>query len=149
MKYFFWAFIFIATVHLSGKVIKIADGDTFTILLPDNKKERIRLYGIDAPENSQPFSKNAKQFLSNLIFEKKVRLEIKDTDRYKRIVAIVYVNDTININESLLNAGLAWHYKEFDKNLRWDTLEQNARKKKIGLWADKNAIAPWQWRKKH
>jgi len=149
MKYFFWAFIFFTTAHLSGKVIKIADGDTFTILLPNNKKERIRLYGIDAPENSQPFSKNAKQFLSNLIFEKKVRLEIKDTDRYKRIVAIVYVNDTININESLLNAGLAWHYKEFDKNPKWDTLEQNARKKKIGLWSDKKAIAPWQWRKKH
>lgn len=148
MKFYLCLILFAITIHQQGKVIKIADGDTFTILLQDNKKERIRLYGIDAPENNQPFSNNARQFLSKLIFGKSVKLDIKHTDRYKRRVAIVYVNDTININESLLKAGLAWHYKEFDKNQRWDTLEQFAKKNKLGLWADKNAMAPWLWRKK-
>jgi endonuclease YncB( thermonuclease family) len=35
---------------LSGKVIKIADGDTLTILDKSNRQHKIRLVGIDAPE---------------------------------------------------------------------------------------------------
>lgn len=148
MKYVL-CLVFLISIHLiSGTVIKIADGDTFTILSANNKKERIRLYGIDTPENGQPFSKNARQLLSEFIMGKKVKLDIKYTDRYKRKVAIAYVNDSININEELLKAGLAWHYKQFDTNPRWDSLEQQAKRNKLGLWKDKNPIAPWKWRKK-
>ena len=44
---------------LIGRVVKVTDGDTITILTTDNEQERIRLYGIDAPESrgSQPYWK--------------------------------------------------------------------------------------------
>ena len=35
-----------------GRVVKIADGDTLTILDADNVQHRIRLFGIDAPETA-------------------------------------------------------------------------------------------------
>jgi endonuclease YncB( thermonuclease family) len=52
------------TVH-RGKVVKIADGDTLTILV-DSKQLKIRLSDIDTPERKQPFGTRAKQALSNL-----------------------------------------------------------------------------------
>ena len=52
---------------VSGKVIKIVDGDTYDILLNDFSTIRIRMAGIDAPEKGMPFSKLDKEFLSMLL----------------------------------------------------------------------------------
>ena len=51
-----------------------------------------------------------------------------------------------NINQSLIKAGLAWHFKKYDKNAAWTMLENKAKKEKKGLWVKPGAIAPWQWR---
>ena len=133
---------------ITGKVIKIADGDTFTILLQhDNFKVRVRLVSIDCPEKKQPFSKKAKQFLSQLIFEKKVKVYYHKKDRYGRVLGEVYIGN-INVNEEMLKAGYAWHFKKYSKDKHLAELETLARKQKKGLWADPNPIPPWEWRKR-
>ncbi len=68
-----------------GKVVKIADGDTLTLLV-DNTQLKIRLSDIDTPERKQPFGTRAKQALSELAFGKQARVVEVTTDRYKRIV---------------------------------------------------------------
>jgi micrococcal nuclease len=88
----------------------------------------------------------AKQKLSALIFNKNVVATQMDIDRYKRTVAIVYNNENKCVNEEMLKSGLAWHYVKYDNNANWQQLETNARQNKIGLWADNNPVAPWQWR---
>ena len=50
------------TIH-QGKVVKIADGDTLTLLV-DSEQLKIRLSDIDTPERKQPFGTKAKQALS-------------------------------------------------------------------------------------
>jgi endonuclease YncB( thermonuclease family) len=40
---------------VSGRIVAVADGDTFTILDRSNKQRWIRPNGIDAPEKAQPF----------------------------------------------------------------------------------------------
>ncbi|OJV54212.1 MAG: hypothetical protein BGO31_12730 [Bacteroidetes bacterium 43-16] len=152
MKYllFLLSLFYSITIHaqtLSGKVVRIADGDSFTLLTTDNKQVRIRLYGIDCPENGQPYSKVAKEFTGKFLSSGKVVVQRKDIDRYQRIVGIVIVADSFNLNESLLKAGLAWHYKSFDKNPIWAGYENEAKMKKLGLWQEPNVIAPWDWRK--
>lgn len=133
---------------ITGKVIKIADGDTFTLLLEhDNFKVRVRLVSIDCPEKKQPFSKKAKQYLSQLIFGKKVKVYYHKKDRYGRVLGEVFV-DNINVNEEMLKAGYAWHFKKYSKDKHLAELENQARKKKIGLWNDPNPIPPWEWRKR-
>jgi len=132
---------------ITGKVVKIADGDTFTILLEqDHFKVRVRLVSIDSPERKQPFSKRAKQYLSQLIFGKKVKVYYHKKDRYGRVLGEVYVGN-INVNEAMLKAGYAWHFKKYSKDKHLERLEYLARKNKKGLWSDPNPIPPWEWRK--
>ena len=66
-------------VTFTGKVIAVADGDTLTVL-HDKTPMKIRLHGVDAPEKAQPFGEKAKQFTSELVFGKEVRVEVVTRD---------------------------------------------------------------------
>jgi endonuclease YncB( thermonuclease family) len=154
-------FLFILSIHIAscgtetdrsktidGKVVSIADGDTFTLLSNENKQIKIRLYGIDCPEKKQDFGQVAKQKLSDFIFGKTVRVVQKDIDRYKRIVALVYDKQNNCINTEMLKAGLAWHYTKYDQNPEWQQLENSARANHLGLWSQPSPTPPWEWRRK-
>ena len=128
------------------KVISVKDGDTIEVLV-DGKAERIRLFAIDCPESSQPFGKAAKKFTSDLCFGKFVSVVAQaERDQYKRILSTVYV-DNICLNEELLKAGYAWHYKRYSNNEQYAAMENQARAEHLGLWQDKYPIAPWKWRR--
>lgn len=130
-----------------GKVISIKDGDTFEVLY-DGQPERVRLAEIDCPEKSQPFGNNAKQYASDLCFGKMVTVTSSGKrDRYGRVVGTVVTQDGINVNEALVSAGLAWHYKDYSESDELAAIEQHARLNKAGLWADKWPTPPWDWRK--
>lgn len=130
-----------------GKVIGIKDGDTFEVLY-DSIPERVRLAEIDCPEKSQPFGKNARQYASDLCFGKMVTvISNGKRDRYGRVVGTITTTDGINVNESLVKAGLAWHYTQYSKNAGLSNLQKEAIDAKRGLWADKSPVAPWDWRK--
>ena len=130
-----------------GKVIGIKDGDTFEVLY-DSIPERVRLAEIDCPEKSQPFGKNARQYASDLCFGKMVTVTSNGKrDRYGRVVGTITTDDDINVNESLVKAGLAWHYTQYSKDENLTILQEEAKSAKRGLWTDTSPIAPWEWRK--
>ncbi len=130
---------------ITGKVIRISDGDTFHMLLDDRSTIKIRLHGIDSPEKSQPFYQQARNYLSELIFNKSVKIVVPYKDQYKRHVAFAYV-DGISVNEKMLESGMAWHFTKHDQQVKWKELENKARNDKKGLWADPHPIAPWKYR---
>lgn len=153
----YWLLFLIITSHFScktdiestsvtGTVISIADGDTFTLLTDEKEKMKIRLHGIDCPERRQDFGAVAKQKLSELAFGKQVIVEKLDIDRYKRIIGLVYTPEGECVNEVSLSTGLAWHYTRYDNNDAWTQIEKVARAKKIGIWSRPDAVAPWEWR---
>ena len=137
----------VSYAQLKGKVVAVADGDTFTLLTADNKQIKIRLHGIDCPEKKQAYGNVAKQFTADKVFSKYVEVKDGGNDRYGRTIGIVYLQDGTILNELLLSNGLAWHYLQYDKNKKWDELERQARVTKKGLWKDEHAIAPWEFRK--
>jgi len=156
----FWKYIFSCILLLSiacttnkdliyGKVVRIADGDTVTLLVDGNKQLRVRLYGIDCPENKQDFSQVAKQFTSDRTAQKDVSVKVMDIDQYGRSVGIIYLPDGEILNEELLKAGLAWHYKQYDQSDRFANLENEARKNKLGIWSMKNPLEPWVFRRQN
>ena len=119
---------------IKGKA-KVIDGDT--IHIGNNK---IRLHGIDAPEQKQTCSfegnewncgKDAKFFLSNLINKKSVSCRVNDIDKYNRLVAICFI-DNININQIMIMSGWAIAYRYYSKDFIKE--EEIAKKNKIGIW---------------
>ena len=110
-----------------------------------NSQIKVRLDAIDAPELGQPFGQASKRALSDLVFGRDVVVIRKTTDRYGRTVGHVLI-DGRDVNLVMLEAGMAWHYKEYDKNKRLAEAEISARDAKIGLWRDGGAVPPWDWR---
>lgn len=151
-KLFFLVFIFVLTAcdfetdKIAGEVIKVADGDTFTVRTITDQRIKIRLYGIDAPERGQDYGSKSRQFLNDLCYGKEVTIEDKGTDQYGRTLGIAYVGD-LNINEEMVKNGFAWYYNYSVDDPRLEALEREARDKKLNIWSMKNPISPYEYRK--
>ena len=129
------------------RVIGVKDGDTFVVLI-NGKEQIVRFAHIDCPEKKQPFGNKAKQFVSEICFGRYVTL-IHDNkyDRNKRLIAEVILQNGANLNKELIKNGLAWHFKKYSTDKNYSELELQARQNRIGLWAESDPIAPWDWRK--
>lgn len=132
--------------EIVGKVIKVYDGDTVTLIDNDNKIYKIRLDKIDAPERGQEFGKQSQHYLSKLVLGKTIKVHYSKIDRYKRLLGILYI-DNIEVNLKMLLNGYAWHYRKYDKTPLYINAEKQARKNKIGLWKKINPINPEMYRK--
>jgi endonuclease YncB( thermonuclease family) len=133
---------------LTGRVVGIADGDTFTLLTAEKGQVKIRLAEIDAPESGQPYGNKSKQALSGLIFGKDVRVVVQTTDRYGRTVGRPYAGD-LDICAEMVHMGVAWAYREYLRDQSLLALESEAKARKMGLWGLSEAqnMAPWEWRR--
>lgn len=151
----FLLLLFLSSIALAdtlrGKVIRVADGDTITVLDQDKQQHKIRLLGIDAPESKQAFGTRARQKMQELVDGQQVRIEWKERDRYQRILGDVYVTpagkDELWVNVEMVKSGLAWHFVKYDDRKPLADAENTAREEKAGLWADKEPTPPWEYRK--
>lgn len=140
----FYGFVF--SQKITAKVVGVKDGDTF-VVLNEKKEIVVRLEHIDAPEKNQPFGNKAKQFASDFCFGKTVVvIGNGKKDRNGRWIGEIFFKNQ-NLGKELVRNGLAWHFKRYSKSANYADLEIAARKKKVGLWRDKDPIAPWNWRK--
>jgi micrococcal nuclease len=134
------------TSHEYYIVTKVVDGDTFVIDDGSKKGARVRLIGVDAPESRKSgrkeigyYGKEAKDFMTTLILNKRVRLEydVNKYDQYMRILAYAYLEDGTFINEYLVESGYAM-IMTFPPNVKYSELflkkQQEARVKNRGLW---------------
>jgi endonuclease YncB( thermonuclease family) len=147
---------------LEGTVVKIADGDTITVLDSDKVQHRVRIAGIDAPEKNQPFGNASGKRLGELVARKEVRVEFNKHDSYSRIVEKVWVKPpdrptcgkTLDMGLAQVTTGMAWWYRKYankhstEDQGRYEFAEQEARAKKTRLWQDKNPKPPsiCKWR---
>lgn len=148
MKLFFLCFTFYLTftgAEYTGKVVRVVDGDTI-VMLHNSNNIKIRLAEIDAPEKGQDFGEQSRLYLASLIAGKDVKVVSTGKDRYKRILGVVYTADGKNINEEMVRAGYAWHFKKYSKSEPLRKLEEMARRSKAGLWSNAKPVAPWDFR---
>ena len=116
---------FIRTV--TGTVTKISDGDTIHLTTPEQTILKVRLYGIDAPETDkinnktgqinipgQPYGDESWTALKSKIMCKKVKVDILDIDKYRRMVGMIYLDDR-NINLEMIREGYAEAFIEYLK----------------------------------
>lgn len=133
---------------LTGRVVKIADGDTFTLLTADNEQVKVRLDGIDAPEKGQPFANRAKEYLSSMIWnDSTIVVTVIKKDHYGRSVARISTAGIPDVNIEMIKAGFAWHYKDYNSDSAYAEAEIQARENRLGLWQDASPVRPQDYRK--
>lgn len=59
----------------------------------------------------------------------------------------MYYDDGKYLSKELIKAGLGWWYFSYSKDDSLGKIQESAKNKKIGLWQDINAVAPWDYRK--
>jgi endonuclease YncB( thermonuclease family) len=128
-----YSLAYAAPSSFTARVIGISDGDTITVL-KNKTRIKIRLHGIDCPEFHQAFGNRARRFTSKKVYKKTVTIRPVDTDRYGRTVAWVYI-DGKNLNEEIVRAGLARHYRRYSNDGNLAAAELEARKKRAGIWS--------------
>ncbi len=144
-------------LEYKAQVIGVVDGDTVDVIVyPDNREERLRFLGIDAPEpvavrNSpgeygnitdiyclENWGQSAKQHLQSTIAGRICEIEFDRQagfrDEYGRVLA--YVDYNKDINAELVKLGLARVYTEedFDKESEYLNFQEEAKEEGMGLW---------------
>ncbi|RCI01103.1 putative endonuclease lcl3 [Rhizopus azygosporus] len=164
------------TMTIRGKVVSVGDSDNFRLYhtpglgwgwfrhIPKTRKElqnqtiAVRIAGVDAPESAhfgmpaQPFSAEAKQFLTKMVLNKKVQVQLLSRDQYSRVVAMAYVRRPPfflkkNVSLEMVKAGLASIYVAkgaqyagiLDELKKYEARAKLLRK---GIWSLKNYVSP-------
>lgn len=112
----FLVFVSIATLAdtLTGRVVKVVDGDTIYVLDSNYEQHKICLTGIDAPERKQAYGLASRKYLSSIVAGQQVMIDYQKRDRYGRIVGKVLV-DGIDACSEHVKAGFAWHYRKYQQ----------------------------------
>lgn len=139
-----------------GIVSKVIDGDTLVATDTNQAPHTIRLAAIDAPEIAQPYGEEARSYLDEISYHQAVRVCVHKMDTYHREIATatsIKSKFSASFNLMLINRGYAWHYKHYaneqpsSERSEYANAEMMARDKGLGLWAQQDPMAPWQYRK--
>lgn len=135
-----------SAADLTGRA-SVIDGDTIEI-----HGQRIRLFGIDAPESRQTCEAAGREYrcgqqaalaLADHLGQRTVRCEQRDTDRYRRVVAICTVAGQ-DVGAWLVRQGWALAFRRYSTD--YVDEEATAKAARVGIW--RGAFeAPWDWRR--
>ena len=144
-------FIAIANLAVASSLegrVTVIDGDTLQM-----HGKRIRLHGIDAPESGQTCrSQSGKTYrcgqlaakqMAKYTKRKTIRCNVRDTDRYGRLVAVCFA-DGQDINKQIVIDGFALAYRRYSHD--YIDAERNAKREKAGMWHGA-FVKPWDWRR--
>ncbi len=143
---------------LQVRVVRVVDGDTIQVRLPNTRTERVRLIGMDTPEvyeseklardvresgrsreEIQALGRLASEFTKQRLDAKSVGLEldVQARDRYGRLLAYVWLPDGSLFNMVILREGYA-QVLTIPPNVKYADLflacQRDAREKMRGLW---------------
>ena len=135
---------------INGEVTLLLNGDTLTLKTKRNRAYKVRLADIDAPEIGQPFGKPSRRLARDLALKKTVRGNYTFKDKYGRLIGEVFLPDSKLLNEEMLKAGLAWHYRVKHPHSSFlEKLEYEAWQKNLGLWVQAKPVPPWEFRREN
>ncbi len=138
-------------------VMRVHDGDTVSVTV-GQRREKVRLIGIDAPELAQkPWGGEAKKYLESILSSsgRRVRLEydVEKRDKYGRLLAYLWTKDGRMVNLLMVKAGYAMLFT-LPPNVKYSSelvaAQQEASSKKLGIWGQKGLKErPVDYRKSH
>lgn len=152
-----WVFLLLQTAQvkadllITGVVQVVYSGDQLLLVNPELGQQPVRLAQIDAPEfamgtcKAQPWADVAQKALSQQVLGMSVQascLERLDAEGFALCQLLL---DGENINQWMLSQGHAWLDRSLGSNIWLQQLEQEAKRKRSGLWTNAStAVPPWQ-----
>lgn len=162
---------------ITGIVVKVTDGDTYRIRHTPNwfstpvysgplseHTIAVRIAAVDTPETAkfgasgQPLGDEVKNFAKSKLLDKKVKVKVLSRDQYQRVVGTVSYSTGFfsrkDISEELLSKGYAFVYRQGGAQYgdgginKWNSIEEQAKKKKLGVWSDPNFETPSEYKKR-
>ena len=130
---------------IEGICTRVLDGDTVIV-----NDQRIRLYGIDAPEKAQvsmdghPIGQWSKNYLAKLILNKKVKVTYYSRGHYGRIIGTIYLKKDINLK--MIKEGMAIR-SDFNMERIYINSEFVARLSRVGIFGTLGFLKPRFYRK--
>src|SRR5579871_2153270 len=130
---------------LYGVVSEVMDGNTIELFTDEHERYKIELFGVDCPEEGQPFGPEAKALLSKKLKGKSVQAVVECKNRWGIRQATIIREGDDDARVLLLSQGLAW---AAEKNAPVDfiTLCEKAKASRVGLWNEADPVPPWTYR---
>lgn len=144
-----------------GVISRVIDCDTYVVLVNSFRGNpqliTVRLVNVDCPElasipkrkPAQEYGQIAADSVRNLIEGENVDLTYYGLDYFGRVIAFIRIGG-VRLDDILLSRGWAWYYKDYHGHKAYKNgqkLMEEAKTKKIGLWAYPNPIKPSIYRK--
>ena len=137
------------------RVVRVIDGDSVLVkrrglFAMFAKPVECRMYGMDAPESSQPLGSESRKALLKMLRAGGVRADFRERDRYGRMVTLFHVGVGASVNYEMVRTGWAYWYRAYGGGeLGFGEAETEARQRKRGVWKlPGGGERPWDYRKR-
>ncbi|MFM2074838.1 MAG: hypothetical protein RJB34_1143 [Pseudomonadota bacterium] len=133
----------------SARVVTVSDGDTVWVTpLQSQRRMKLRLQGLDAPERCQPGGDEATRALRELVLNQTVAVDVSGHDDYQRGLARIRLQGK-DVGAFMVSQGLAWSYRFKADPGPYVREEQAARQAKRGVFAQARPERPRDFRRRH
>ena len=124
---------------VTGTCIKVVDGDTIVVKC-DKRQMTVDLAGIDAPELGQPWGKEVRSFVRDMVEGSQITVEVIEAGETGGTARVLIAGQ--DLSRLLAERGLAWA----TAGGGLEDLTEKAKSAPCGLWLDAQPVPPWQFR---
>jgi endonuclease YncB( thermonuclease family) len=124
---------------VTAKCIKVIDGDTI-IVKCDKRQMTVELEGVDAPELDQPWGKEVRSFVRDMVQGRELQVEIIEAGDGSGTARVMVSGQ--DLSRLLAERGLAWATGVGELQ----DLAERARSAPCGIWLDADPVPPWEFR---
>ena len=134
------------------RVVRVIDGDSVIVVEPGGLTSEVRLYGIDAPELSQPHGAESADALGRILGRESFWLEDLGSDKYERVVGLLFHRGSHrrnSVNLKMVREGHAYAYTRYGGGeLGFHPAERDATESRVGMWSESchGGERPWDYR---
>ncbi len=127
-------------------MVEVLEADVLIISRIDsNSLISVQLYGIEGPGKKNPYRNEAKRFTSRRTYGKSVDVTTLEAGEKGRTPGLVVANGRL-LNQDVVHNGAGWVDRKTcrkSKCTKWRTLEDEARKARVGLWKRTETMPPF------
>jgi len=127
------------THAVTATCIKVIDGDTIVVKC-DKRQMTVDLEGIDAPELGQPWGKEVRSFVRDMVEGRTLEVQIVEAGDGSGTARILVGGQ--DLSRLLAERGLAWA----TAGGGLEELTEKAKSAPCGLWLDAKPVPPWEFR---